>query len=90
MTTQNPEQPASSTPIVAPDLDLDGVPMVVSAWLARLGARVLEGDRVVELTAGDVTIDVSSPTEGALTEIAVKEDEPVTPGQVLGVISPDR
>jgi pyruvate/2-oxoglutarate dehydrogenase complex dihydrolipoamide acyltransferase (E2) component len=70
----------------APDLDLGEVPVVVSMWLTPLGAPLVEGDRVVELLAGDVTVDVSAPATGVLAERRVAEDEPVTSGQVLGVI----
>ncbi|NJN00391.1 MAG: hypothetical protein HC793_01630, partial [Aquincola sp.] len=38
-----------------------GVPLAVSAWLVAPGERVYEGDRVVEILAGEVTIDIGSP-----------------------------
>ncbi len=77
----------SRYPIVAPDLDLGRTPVVVSAWLVARGATVVEGDRVVELLAGDVTVDVSAPASGVLIERRVAEDEPAPPGQVLGMIT---
>ncbi len=76
-------------PILAPDLDLGDTPVVVSAWLVARGATVVEGDRVVELLAGDVTVDISAPASGVLIERRVGEDEPAPPGQVLGVIADD-
>lgn len=72
--------------IVTPDLDLGEAPIVVSVWHAPRGAAVVEGDRVVELLAGDVVVDVSAPASGVLAERCVGEDERVRPGQTLGVI----
>jgi pyruvate/2-oxoglutarate dehydrogenase complex dihydrolipoamide acyltransferase (E2) component len=79
----------SLEPITAPDLDLPGAAVIVSAWLAPQGATVVAGDRVVELSAGDVTIDVSAPVSGVLVERRVDEDEPAPPGEVLGWIASD-
>jgi pyruvate/2-oxoglutarate dehydrogenase complex dihydrolipoamide acyltransferase (E2) component len=76
-------------PITAPDLDLPDTPVTVSAWLAPRGAAVVAGDRVVELLAGDVTVDVSAPASGVLVERRLAEDERVCSGQVLGLIAPD-
>src|SRR5262249_32750321 len=38
-----------------PDLDLAGAEIRVSAWHAKTGQRMAAGDRLVEITAGDVT-----------------------------------
>ncbi|MBW3597794.1 MAG: biotin attachment protein [Planctomycetes bacterium] len=73
-------------PILTPDLDLGEAPITVSVWLAKRGAEVVAGDRVVELLAGDVVVDVSAPVGGVLIERQVGEDEAVRPGQSLGVI----
>jgi pyruvate/2-oxoglutarate dehydrogenase complex dihydrolipoamide acyltransferase (E2) component len=72
--------------ITAPELGLGDTGVVVSAWLAPRGAAVVAGDRVVELLAGDVTVDISAPASGVLIEQRIAEDEPVSAGHVLGVI----
>ena len=73
--------------ITVPDWGLPADETVrVSAWLARKGDAVYEGDRVVELHAHEVTLDISSPASGQLIHQAVGLDQPVTVGQVLGVI----
>ena len=72
-----------------PDLDLTGVPITVSTWHAAVGQRVVEGDRLIEVTAGDVTIDVPAPASGVLSERCVTTDEPLTVGQVLARIHPE-
>jgi pyruvate/2-oxoglutarate dehydrogenase complex dihydrolipoamide acyltransferase (E2) component len=46
----------------------------------------VEGDRIVELTAGDVTVDLSEPASGVLIERLASEDEEIRAGQVLGLI----
>jgi 2-oxoglutarate dehydrogenase E2 component (dihydrolipoamide succinyltransferase) len=70
------------------DLDLPNVPITVSSWHARVGQRVVEGDRLIEVTAGDVTVDLSSPASGILAEQCVKIDETLTVGQLLARIQP--
>jgi len=85
--------PAERHPLVLPDLDIDDVPTTLSLWLVDLGSEVSEGDRLVEIVAGGATIDLPSPASGRLIEMLIGEDEPVSPGDVLGVIetelSPD-
>ena len=71
-----------------PDLDLAGVSVSVSAWHAKTGQRVVEGDRLIEVTAQDVTIDLDSPASGILAEQCVKIDQPLTAGQLLARIQP--
>ena len=73
--------------IIIPDFDLAGVPMSISAWLVAPGERVYEGDRVVEVLAGEVTIDIGSPAAGVLLEQLATEDETVAVGQVVGRIA---
>jgi 2-oxoglutarate dehydrogenase E2 component (dihydrolipoamide succinyltransferase) len=74
--------------LLLPDLDLVGVPVAVSAWHAKPGQHVVEGDRLIEVTAGDVTVDVSAPASGILAEQCVKIDETLTTGQILARIQP--
>jgi pyruvate/2-oxoglutarate dehydrogenase complex dihydrolipoamide acyltransferase (E2) component len=71
-----------------PDLDLPNISITVSNWHAKPGQRVVEGDRLIEVTAGDVTVDVSAPASGILAEQCVKIDEPLTVGQLLARIQP--
>ena len=70
--------------IVMPELDMPDVPATISVWLVRLGAKVTTGDRLVEVLAGDATIDLSAPITGIFIEKCFAEDELVQPGQVLG------
>lgn len=75
--------------IIAPDLDLGGVPVVVSLWHVRQGARVSKDARLLELHAGDVVVDLLAPESGVLAQRLVTEEDPVQPGQLLGWIEPE-
>lgn len=72
-----------------PDLDLPDAPACVSAWHAQVGQRVVEGDRLLEIVAGDVTVDLPAPASGVLTERCVNLDDPLTVGQRLARIHCD-
>jgi pyruvate/2-oxoglutarate dehydrogenase complex dihydrolipoamide acyltransferase (E2) component len=72
-----------------PDLDLPGVAVLASAWHANAGQHIVEGDRLIEVVAGDVTVDLSAPASGVLVERCVKIDDPLQTGQVLARIQPD-
>jgi 2-oxoglutarate dehydrogenase E2 component (dihydrolipoamide succinyltransferase) len=69
-----------------PDLDLGEVPVTACCWHAGVGQRVVEGDRLLEVLAGDVTVDLPAPATGVLIQRAVEIDEQLTVGQVLAVI----
>ena len=66
--------------------ELGAVPVVLSAWYADPGEAVFEGDRLVEVLVSGATFDVSSPATGRLLEKLALPDDPVLPGQVLGVV----
>jgi pyruvate dehydrogenase E2 component (dihydrolipoamide acetyltransferase) len=77
--------------LVVPDVGIVGVALVLSLWLVPEGTDVLEGDRVVELLGGGVTIDLEAPVTGRLVRVLVDEDDAIAPGTVLAefVPSPD-
>ena len=62
------------------------VPITASAWLVSKGQKVVEGDRLLEVLAGDVTVDLPSPASGVLAKKLVLEDDPLTVGQLLGIV----
>ena len=72
------------TEILLPELG--AAPAVVSVWFADPGEAVYEGDRLVEVAVSGATFDVSSPATGRLVEKLALPDDPVLPGQVLGVV----
>lgn len=74
--------------LVVPPLELGGMPLSVSLWLVSEGAAVIEGDRVVELVCGGVTVDLEAPVSGRLVSQLVEEDEGVSAGTVLAEFDP--
>jgi 2-oxoisovalerate dehydrogenase E2 component (dihydrolipoyl transacylase) len=66
-----------------PELGLGPIRLVLSLWLVPEGGRVAAGDRVVELLADGVTIDLDAPVTGRLVARLVDEDEPLAVGTVL-------
>jgi pyruvate/2-oxoglutarate dehydrogenase complex dihydrolipoamide acyltransferase (E2) component len=77
------DKAARREPLTVPDCGLVGCPLRLSLWLVREGARVREGDRVVELLAGGATIDLEAPVAGRLVAHLAEEDEEVAPGRVI-------
>jgi pyruvate/2-oxoglutarate dehydrogenase complex dihydrolipoamide acyltransferase (E2) component len=69
-----------------PDFDMGEVVITACSWHVANGQRVVEGDRLLELLAGEVTIDLSAPASGRLVERTVRVDEPLAIGQLLAVI----
>ena len=72
--------------LIMPDLGLAQQPIVLSLWLVRRGSRVVEGDPVLEVSAGPAVVDLSAPAGGVLVEMLAAEDDPLAVGQRLGVI----
>ena len=72
-----------------PDLGLPAGGVRVSLWLVDVGARVAAGDRVLEVVADGVAVDLSAPVDGVLKKTLVAEDDPVETGQRLAVFSAD-
>ncbi|MHC2069385.1 biotin/lipoyl-containing protein [Bremerella sp. T1] len=73
-------------PLILPELGLTDILVRTSLWLVPHGSFVREGDRVLEVLAGEVTFDVVSPVSGVLCEQRTEEDDIVCEGQVLGHI----
>jgi pyruvate/2-oxoglutarate dehydrogenase complex dihydrolipoamide acyltransferase (E2) component len=65
------------------------VQATVCSWHCAAGQRVVEGDRLVEVLAGDVTIDLAAPATGTLVERSAAVDQPVKAGDLLAVIEAD-
>lgn len=70
-----------------PDLDLGEIPVLACSWLAEQGSRVVEGDRLLEVVAGEVSVDLAAPASGRLIQRCVGPEDRLSVGQVLGVIA---
>ena len=75
------------TELRLPNLDLPGTAVTVCSWHAKVGQRVVEGDRLVEILAGDATIDLGAPASGVLMKQCAEIDENLAAGQILAVIA---
>ena len=73
--------------VKVPDLDLGSVELRANVWHAKTGQRINFGDRLLEIWAGDVIVDISAPVDGTLRKQLVGEDEAVVPGQPVAVIN---
>lgn len=67
------------SPLTLPDLGLGDQPIVLSLWLVNKGSQVAEGEPLVEVLAGPVTVDLPSPIDGVLAE------KSAFPGDVLAI-----
>jgi len=72
--------------LILPDLGLGETPIIASTWLKRPGSLVIEGDRLLEVHAGSVTVDLPAPASGILAQTLVQENEGLHVGQPLAVI----
>ena len=86
MDPNSESQIPDSAYLTLPDLDLDNLPIRASLWLVEPGSEVTEGDRILEVLAGEVTVDLPSPASGILIETLVSEDDELYAGQRLAVI----
>jgi pyruvate/2-oxoglutarate dehydrogenase complex dihydrolipoamide acyltransferase (E2) component len=68
------------------ELGLGDIAVFAGMLLVEIGARVTEGDRLLEVVAGSVTVDLPAPASGTLVEVLVGEDEPLRVGQLLAVV----
>jgi pyruvate/2-oxoglutarate dehydrogenase complex dihydrolipoamide acyltransferase (E2) component len=71
-------------PVILPELG--AAPAVLSVWFADAGEFVYEGDRLVEVLVAGATFDVPSPATGRLVEKRSLPNDPLTTGQVLGMV----
>ena len=79
-----PVKASRTIPITLPDLG--SARAVFSLWYVRAGDRVFEGDRIAEVLIPGATFDVPAPATGTLAERRALPNDPLAPGQVLGVI----
>jgi 2-oxoglutarate dehydrogenase E2 component (dihydrolipoamide succinyltransferase) len=72
--------------LVLPDLGLGARDIFLSLWLVRAGSEVTQGDRLVEVLADGVTVDLPAPVSGVLVEQLSGEEELIRVGQTLAII----
>lgn len=72
-----------------PNLDLPSATITATCWHAQVGQRVIEGDRLLEVLAGDAIVDLPAPASGRLIERTVQADDVLHAGQILAIIEAD-
>jgi 2-oxoglutarate dehydrogenase E2 component (dihydrolipoamide succinyltransferase) len=77
---------AGAVNIVMP-MEQEGSKSVVRAWLKKIGEPVKRDEPIVELETDKVAVEVPSPADGVLAEIALNEGDEAPPGAVLGTLT---
>jgi acetyl-CoA carboxylase biotin carboxyl carrier protein len=64
--------------------------LTATVWkvVAEVGASVAEGDELVILESMKMEIPVLAPAAGTLTELRVGEEDRISEGDVVAVITP--
>ena len=75
-----------SSPILVPTLGESVTEATVAKWLKKSGDKVNEDEPLVELETDKVSVEVTSPSTGILSEISIQEGETVGVGTKLGEI----
>ena len=75
-----------SAPILVPTLGESVTEATVAKWLKNIGDSVSEDEPLVELETDKVSVEVTSPSSGVLSEISIKEGDTVEVGAKLGAI----
>lgn len=75
-----------SSPILVPTLGESVTEATVAKWLKKSGDKVNEDEPLVELETDKVSVEVTSPSSGILSEISIQEGETVGVGTKLGEI----
>ena len=79
--------PASGTEVLMPALGESVTEGTVTTWLKSVGDAVEADEPLLEVSTDKVDSEVPSPAAGFLAEIRVEEDQPVSVGTVVAVIS---
>ena len=75
-----------SAPILVPTLGESVTEATVAKWLKKSGDTVNEDEPIIELETDKVSVEVTSPKTGVITEIMVQEGQTVEVGAQLGLI----
>jgi 2-oxoglutarate dehydrogenase E2 component (dihydrolipoamide succinyltransferase) len=68
--------------IIAP-INEEGSKATILKWLKAVGDSIRKDEPLLELETDKVTVEISSPATGELSEILKQPDEEVLPGQLL-------
>jgi pyruvate dehydrogenase E2 component (dihydrolipoamide acetyltransferase) len=60
--------------------------VTVVSWIKKIGDQVLKGQDLAEATTEKITLYVTSPADGTLSEIIIEPGTKVKVGTVIGVL----
>jgi 2-oxoglutarate dehydrogenase E2 component (dihydrolipoamide succinyltransferase) len=73
--------------IMTPALGESVTEATVARWTKKQGEAVKKDEILVELETDKVSLEVASPADGVLSEVAAGDGETVTPGALLGRVT---
>jgi len=77
----------TSKDIVVPSMGESITEATIARWLKKKGEPVALDEALVELETDKVTLEVSSPTAGVLSDVLVNEGDTVEVGAIIGRVS---
>lgn len=72
--------------IVIPPTADGALEVTVVSWIKKAGDRVSKGQDLAEATTEKITLYITAPADGTLTEIIVEAGTKVKVGTVIGVL----
>ena len=72
--------------IVIPPTADGALEVTVVSWIKKAGDQVLKGQDLAEATTEKITLYITSPADGTLSEIIVEPGTKVKVGTVIGVL----
>ena len=64
--------------------------VVLRKWMVSVGQKVKKNMPVAEIESEKATLEIESPADGVLAEIAAQVDDELTIQQVIGFIETDQ
>ena len=77
----------SRVDVRAPAEQTEGTRSQILRWLKRVGDSVAENEPLIEIETDKVTVEVAAPAAGTLAQILKREQDEISPGELLGHIS---
>jgi 2-oxoglutarate dehydrogenase E2 component (dihydrolipoamide succinyltransferase) len=72
--------------ILLPEDQREGTESILASWLKKVGDAVKQHEPIAEISTDKVSVELSSPATGILTEILKKESDSIEHGEVIGRI----
>jgi pyruvate/2-oxoglutarate dehydrogenase complex dihydrolipoamide acyltransferase (E2) component len=72
--------------IVIPPTADGALQVTVVSWIKKIGDQISKGQDLAEATTEKITLYVTSPADGTLSEIIVEPGTKVKVGTVIGVL----